>query len=408
MEEYVKTILTEEDQAWLNSTYDKLLVKMKRECERVGTMIPYSPRDGKYHDLDFGTTGKEAEKDGKSPLLCYWTNGFWPGMLWQMYQTTGDEAYRTTAEGVEARIMSNLVQIDLAGHDIGFVLLPSAVANYRKTGNPESRKNALIAAQTLAGRYNSAGRYIRAWNDSEMMEKMMGGGVPLSGWMIIDCLMNIPMLFWASETTKDPRYAQIALNHAKTAQQYIARGDGSSNHIVRFDPATGEFVDAPGGQGYGVGSAWSRGQSWALYGFALAYRHTQDESFLTTAKRAAHYVISSMAVNDWLPLVDYRAPAEPVKYDTTSSMISACGLLEIAEHVPEHEKRLYVQAALKMLRACDRKFCNWDPEVDSIVDGGTYFYHDPDGSNTEVPIIYSDYYLIEALLRLGGDSLFIW
>lgn len=384
MEEYIKTILTEEDQAWLSSTYDKLLVKMKRECERVGTMIPYSPRDGKYHDLDFGTTGKEAEKDGKSPLLCYWTNGFWPGMLWQMYQTTGDEAYRTTAEGVEARIMSNLVQIDLAGHDIGFVLLPSAVANYRKTGNLESRKNALIAAQTLAGRYNSAGRYIRAWNDSEMMEKMMGGGVPLSGWMIIDCLMNIPMLFWASETTKDPRYAQVALNHAKTAQQYIARGDGSSNHIVRFDPATGEFVDAPGGQGYGVGSAWSRGQSWA------------------------HYVISSMAVNDWLPLVDYRAPAEPVKYDTTSSMISACGLLEIAGHVPEHEKRLYVQAALKMLRACDQKFCNWDPEVDSIVDGGTYFYHDPDGSNTEVPIIYSDYYLIEALLRLRGDSLFIW
>lgn len=308
-------------------------------------------------------------------------------MLWQMYQTTGDEAYRTTAEGVEARIVSNLVRIDLAGHDIGFVLLPSAVANYRKTGNLESRKNALIAAQTLAGRYNSAGRYIRAWNDSEMMEKMMGGGVPLSGWMIIDCLMNIPMLFWASETTKDPRYAQIALDHAKTAQQYIARGDGSSNHIVRFDPATGEFVDAPGGQGYGVGSAWSRGQSWALYGFALAYRHTVDESFLTTAKRAAHYVIASMAVNNWLPLVDYRAPAEPV---------------------PEHEKRLYVQAALKMLRACDRKFCNWDPEVDSIVDGGTYFYHDPDGSNTEVPIIYSDYYLIEALLRLGGDSLFIW
>ena len=115
-----------------------------------------------------------------------------------------------------------------------------------------------------------------------------------------------------------------------------------------------------------------------------------------------------MAVTDWLPLVDYRAPAQPVKYDTTSSMISACGLLEIAEHVPEHEKRLYVQAALKMLRACDQKFCNWDPEVDSIVDGGTYFYHDPDGSNTEVPIIYSDYYFIEALLRLRGDSLFIW
>ena len=308
MEEFIKAILTEEDLAWLNSTYDKLLVKMKQECARVGTMIPYSPRDGKYHDLDFGITGSEAVKEGKSPL--------------------------------EARIVSNLVQIDLAGHDIGFVFLPSAVANYRKTGNPQSRENALIAAQILAGRYNSAGKYIRAWNDSEMMEKMMGSGVPMSGWMIIDCLMNVPMLFWASETTKDPRYAQIAINHAKTAQQYIARADGSSNHIARFNPETGEFVDAPGGQGYGIGSAWSRGQSWALYGFALAYRHTGDESFLTTAKRAAHYVISSMAVTDWLPLVDYRAPIKPVKYDTTSTMISACGLLEIAEHVPEHAKRL--------------------------------------------------------------------
>lgn len=135
MEEYIKMSLTEEDQVWLNSTYDKLLIKMKQECARVGTMIPYSPRDGKYHDLDFGTTGEAAAKEENLSLLCYWTNGFWPGMLWQMYQTTGDEAYRTAAEGVEARIVSNLVQIDLAGHDIGFVLLPSAVANYRKTGN---------------------------------------------------------------------------------------------------------------------------------------------------------------------------------------------------------------------------------------------------------------------------------
>ncbi len=152
------------------------------------------------------------------------------------------------------------------------------------------------------------------------MALTMGGGVPLSGWMIIDCLMNIPMLFWASETTKDPRYAQIALDHAKTAQQYIARGDGSSNHIVRFDPATGEFVDAPGGQGYGVGSAWSRGQSWALYGFALAYRHTVDESFLTTAKRAAHYVIASMAVNNWLPLVTTAPPPSPSRSTRSASM----------------------------------------------------------------------------------------
>lgn len=212
----------------------------------------------------------------------------------------------------------------------------------------------------------------------------------------------------ASEETNDPRFKHVAINHAKTAQQYIVRPDGSCNHIVGFNPDNGEFLIAPGGQGYGEGSSWSRGQSWAVYGFALSYRHTGDASFLDTAKRCAHYCISNMAVTDWLPLVDYRAPETPLKYDTTAAMITSCGLLEIAQYVTDNEKRFYIEAAYRRLRACDEKFCNWLPEEDSIVDGGTHFYNDPTGENTEVPIIYSDYYLIEAVLRLKGKELFIW
>lgn len=140
----------------------------------------------------------------------------------------------------------------------------------------------------------------------------------------------------------------------------------------------------------------------------MSYRHTGDVSFLDTAKKCAHYCISNMAITDWLPLVDYRAPLEPVKYDTTAGMITACGLLELAEHVGEYERRLYVEVALRMLRACDARFANWNPDEDSIMGGGTFFYHDPDGSNTEVPIIYGDYYFIEAILRLKGKSLFLW
>lgn len=200
----------------------------------------------------------------------------------------------------------------------------------------------------------------------------------------------------------------IAVNHAKTAQQYIVRPDGSCNHVVSMDPNTGEFVDNPGGQGYGRGSSWSRGQSWAVYGFALSYRHTGDESFLNTAKQCAHYCIANLAVNDWLPLVDFRAPEEPVKYDSDAAIIIVCGLLEIVEHVGEYEKRFYTEAAYRILRACDEKFCNWDPEVDSIVDGGTTFYHDPSGRTSDMPIIYGDYYFIEAVLRLKGKSLFAW
>lgn len=390
------------NQEWLDGVYEKLLAKMKAECERIGTMIPYSTgEDGKYHDIEEGPWG-----------IGFWTNGFWPGMLWQMYEATGDEAYKTAAEGVEERLEAILKGYGTIDHDAGFLFLLSAVADYRKTGNKLARSRGLQAANLLAGRYNPAGKFIRAWNDamfdSDNIPEFMKTEAGVSGWMIIDCMMNIPLLYWAAKESGDPRYQHIAVSHAKTAQKYVVREDGSCNHIVAINPNTGEFLDNPGGQGYEKGSSWSRGQSWAVYGFALSYRHTGDQTFLDTAKRCAHYCIASMAVNDWLPLVDYRQPAEPLKYDSTAATITAAGLLEIAGHVGEHEKRFYTNAAYRILRACDARFCNWDPQADSIVDGGTFFYHDPDGANTEVPIIYGDYYFIEAVLRLKGSSLFIW
>jgi unsaturated chondroitin disaccharide hydrolase len=382
------------DSEWVEAIYQKLVTKMRAECERIGTMIPYSIKNGTYHDLDMPGG------------INFWTNGFWPGMLWQMYHATGEEAYKTAAEGVELRLEETLQTFLGLDHDAGFLFLPSAVANYRLTGNAASRRRGLHAASSLAARYNLAGGFIRAWNDE--VGSIFPGVEDVSGGMIIDCMMNIPLLYWASEETGDPRYTQIAKSHAETAQKYIVREDGSCNHIVLFNSHTGEFLDNPGGQGYEKGSSWSRGLSWAVYGFALSYRHTQNQEFLETAKRCAHYAIANLAVNDWLPLVDYRAPRDVVKYDSTAGMITACGLLEIAEHVGTHEKPLYLDAALHILRACDKKFNNWEPDQDGIVGGGTFFYHDPDGSNTHVPIIYGDYFLIEAILRLKGKDLFIW
>lgn len=387
------------NQEWLDRVYEKLLVKMRAECARIGTKIPYTTdRDGTYHDVE--------ERWG----LGFWTNGFWPGMLWQMYGATGEEDYRRAAVGAEERLAALLDSPEKVDHDVGFLFLLSSVANYRKTGDADARRRGLLAANLLAARFNMNGGFIRAWNDSmeEMAKRMTSEPSPISGWMIIDCIMNIPLLYWASEETGDPRFRHIAVRHAKTAQQYIVRPDGSCNHIVTFDPDTGEYLTNPGGQGYESGSAWSRGQSWAVYGFALSYRHTGDASFLDTAKQCAHYCIANLAVGDWLPLVDYRAPLEPVKYDTTAAMCTACGLLEIAGHVGEHEKKLYQEAAYRILRACEEKFVNWEPQKDSIVDGGTFFYHDPTGENTEVPIIYADYYFIEAILRLKGKELSVW
>jgi unsaturated chondroitin disaccharide hydrolase len=375
--------LTGPRREWAEGIFEKIKNKINAECSRLENIIPYIPRGGFYHDLD--------APDG----IYWWTNGFWPGLLWQMYHAAGNGEFRKSAKEAEKRLDKALEGWEGLHHDVGFMWLHSAVANYRLTGNRDSRRRGLHAANLLAGRYNPAGKFIRAWNGDR------------AGWIIIDCLMNIPLLYWAAKELADPRFAFIAQNHAGTALKVLARPDGSCNHIAVLSPETGECLETPGGQGYAPGSSWSRGQAWAIYGFALSFRHTGRQEYLDASKAAAHYVISNFALNDWLPPVDFRAPAEPVKYDSTAAMIASCGLLEIACHVGEYEKPFYTGAALNILRSGERAFADWNTETDGIIGGGTGSYHGgPD--DTEVPIIYGDYFFIEAILRLLGKDFLIW
>ena len=218
--------------------------------------------------------------------------------------------------------------------------------------------------------------------------------------------MNTPLLFWATRETKDPRFALMAERHIDTALKYIVREDGSCNHIVVLDPLTGEFVDNPGGQGYEQGSSWSRGQAWALYGFLLAFQYTGKKQYQDASKRVAHYFLANAALTDYVPLLDFRAPLEPVYYDTTAGAIAACGLLALAETVGEYEKNLYQTGAIKLLRAIEERHCNWNLDEDAIVDFGSAKYHRE--SDREVPIIYGDYFFIEGILRLVEKSFLIW
>jgi len=316
-------------------------------------------------------------------------------MLWQMYHATQDDSFRKTAEAVGQRFDQALELYEGLHHDLGFMWLHTAVANYRLTGNKDARRRGLHAANLLAGRYNPGGRFIRAWNGDR------------TGWIIIDCMMNVPLLYWASEEIKDPRFNMIAQNHAHTTMDILVRPDGSCNHIAILSPELGDCLETPGGQGFASGSSWSRGQSWGLYGFALSFRHTGEKKYLDTAKKIAHYVMANFSKNDWLPLVDFRAPAQPVKYDSTAAMISAAGLLEIAGHVGEFEEALYFEAAMKLLKTCEKAFANWDTETDGIIGKGTGSYHG--GPNdTEVPIIYGDYFFTECVLRLLDKNFLIW
>ncbi len=378
--------MTNENMKWLEESWAKIQTKMSAQVDRIGDKIPYIPQDGKY--IDYST----------DEHIGWWTNGFWPGMLWQMFNATGDERYKAAAEACEVKLDKPLNGGN-TDHDTGFLWLHSAVANYRLTGNEESKKRAIHAANILAGRYNPDGKFIRAWNNWDPENDR-------TGWMIIDCMMNVPLLYWATREIGDPRYQQVAMHHADTSMAKNIREDGSSYHIVAMNPADGEVEFYPPCQGYDPNGSWSRGQAWAIYGFALSYKHTGEKRYLDAAKKVAHYFLANVAQSGNIPLCDFRAPAEPVMYDSTAAGIAACGMLEIAKHVPEFEKSLYENGAINLMKATMEKFANWNPEEDSILDGGTVAYHAK--GQIEVPIIYGDYFMIEFVLRLLGKDFLIW
>lgn len=370
-------------QQWANEVSEKIKKKVRVVAERNKHKVPYTTVNGVFDDL--------TEKN-----ICWWTNGFWGGMMWQMYSATKDELYREIAEELEEKLDRNLMDQQGMDHDSGFRWLLTAVANYRMTGSQEGKNRGLLAANNMAGRFNPVGRFIRAWNDD--------GDGSKAGWAIIDCMMNLPLLYWAYRETNDPRFLQIATMHADTAEKYFIRPDGSVNHIVEFNPATGEYVKSYGGQGYGEGSSWTRGQAWAIYGFALSYIHTGNKAYLSAAKRVANYFITNTPENGLIP-VDFRQPMECSLEDSTATAIAACGMLTISNQLEQPEKQLYENAAVRMLQALDEKRCNWNEDTDNILEKCTAAFHDKEH---EFSIIYGDYYFIEAIWKMTEQEFFVW
>lgn len=370
---------------WAQKALDTASHKLEKVSKRSADKIPYTTVNGVHDD-------KSGEQIG------WWTNGFWGGMMWQMYSLTGDEAYKNIAQSSEDKLDECLMNYEMLDHDNGFKWLPTAIANYQVTKNPQSKNRGLLAAGNLAGRYNDTGNFIRAWNDRT------GDDTDRRGWAIIDCMMNLPLLYWASKETGDPRFSQIAVNHANTSMKNFIRGDGSANHIVEFNPDSGEMVCSYGGQGYGVGSSWTRGQSWALYGFMLSYIHTGDNAYLETAERIANYFISNIPDSGLIP-VDFRQPEDVTLEDSTAAAIAACGLIELSKRCDGRQSKVYEDAALKMLKAISDNSFNYNEDEDNLLTKCTAAYHD---KNHEFSIIYGDYFYLEALMKLNSKELFIW
>lgn len=382
----------EQYQVWAQEVLEKVREKMEWVSEKNKNGIPYTTDEQGNYD-DRSDESREWTLDNG---LNWWTNGFWGGIMWTMYQETGDEKYAEIARVSEKKLEKCFDDFYGMHHDVGFMFLPTAVADYKLTGNEDGKRLGMHGANLLAGRFNPVGRFIRAWNQSD--------GKEVPGWAIIDCLMNISLLYWASKESGDPRFGQIAQMHADTVLKNFVRPDGSVCHIVEFNPETGEMVRSYGGQGYGEGSSWTRGQGWAVYGFANSYKNTGKQEYLDAAKRVAHYCMANMTESGIIP-VDFRQPKEPAWEDSCGACVIAGGLLEIAEHVPELEKDMYVKAAVKILKAIAETRADWSRNCDAIVQNCSAAYHSNPHHTT---MVYADYFFIEALLKLLGKKLPIW
>lgn len=371
------------DLTWIDRVSEKIKKKELVVSHRNREKIPYTTVKGLFDDM-----GKKN--------ISWWTNGFWGGMMWQLYNGTGNDMYKEIAESNEKKLDDVLMDSMGLDHDNGFKWLPTSVTNYRLTGNLASKNRAMLAASNLAGRFNIKGNFIRAWNNY--------GDDKVIGWAIIDCMMNLPLLYWASKESRDPRFKHIAINHADTVMKHFVRQDGSVKHIVEFNPETGEYVTNHGGQGYDKESSWTRGQAWALYGFILSYIHTGEKRFLDMSKKIADYFISNIPDNNLIP-VDFSQPKSCKLEDSTASAISACGFIDLSKHLPQEEQSRYKDIAIELLKTLSEQRCNWDENTDNILEKCTAAFHDKEH---EFSIIYGDYFFIEAIWKLTGDEIFIW
>ena len=365
-----------------------------------------------------------------------WTTGFWTGELWLAWESGKEEAAREVLRHVaEQDVESFLSRIerkeDVDHHDMGFLYTPSCVASYRLTGNQSARKAAVLAADQLLTRFQPVGEFLQAWGS--MNE-------PGNYRFIVDCLLNVPLLFWASDTTGDPKYRDTALKHINTAMRYVIREDGSTWHTVFLNPETGAFDHGATCQGYRDGSAWARGQAWAVYGTAMAFRYTGDENCRKHFRTVTSYFLSHLPkdlIPYWdlsfgdgdgyqlTPLIHGNGPFTEEAgrnenggvfqpRDSSSGLIAACGMLEMSRYLPESEKDLLRTTAGKLVRAVTDSCLVKDSALSNGLSlHGTYSHKSPYNTctpeGTEECVLFGDYFLMEALTRIvNPDWVVYW
>ncbi|AYD49376.1 glycoside hydrolase family 88 protein [Arachidicoccus soli] len=320
-----------------------------------------------------------------------WTSGFWPGILWYLYQYTGDKYFELKADSTTTELTS-VAYSPSFDHDLGFMLYNSFGNGYRLTKDSHYKKVLLAAADSLATLYNPKVGTILSW--PSMVKKM--------NWphnTIIDNMMNLELLFWAAKNGGGQKLYDIAVKHAETTMKNQFRPDYSNYHVVVYDTTTGKVIKRITHQGYSNSSMWARGQSWAIYGFTMVYRETHDKKFLDFAENVANVYLERLP-KDLIPYWDFNAPNIPnAPRDASAAAVTASALLELSTYIVDKRvSEKYFNKAVRMLEELS------SAKYQSREKNDAFLLHStgnmPIQGEVDVPIIYADYYYIEALLRL--------
>ena len=338
-----------------------------------------------------------------------WTSGFWPGALWYLYEYTKNNSWKDEAMKWTDSLKD--IQYFVGHHDVGFMMYCSYGNGFRLTANPEYIPILVQSARSLCKRYSYNVGCIQSWD-----ARMSVGGK--NNWkfpVIIDNMMNLELLFWATQATNDSVYWNIAVSHAEKTMKNQIRPDFSCYHVVNYDPDTGDVLHRQTAQGFADNSTWARGQAWGVYSFTMVYRYTKDERFLRTAINMADFFLNHKNLpDDGIPYWDFNVGEEgfnpdfkynPFDYrriprDVSAACVVASALFELCGYVSKIDhKRIYYDAAIKILNNlstdCYRAKENENHNFILKHSVGNF----PGNNEVDVPLIYADYYFLEALVR---------
>ncbi len=361
----------------------------KKEPAWVNTSIEVSAHQLEMMAEEISGQGKlpRSIRNGEIRLenLYDWTSGFFPGSLWYMYEFTKDEKFKNHAKAY-TDLLYDLKDYN-GTHDLGFMVYCSYGNGYRLTGDTSYIHVMVETSDNLISRFNETTGTIRSWDFGEWQFPV-----------IIDNMMNLELLFWASDYTNNPKYRNVALRHADTTIEHHFRNDYSSYHVIDYDTITGSVLAKETFQGYADETAWARGQAWGLYGYVVCYRATGDEKYLRMAENIAAYIMENVKTDDLIPYWDYHAPNIPdAPRDASASAITASAFFELSQYVKHGNKYFdYAETILKNLSS--EKYLAKKGENKGFILMHSVG-HLPANSEIGTPLNYADYYYLESLLR---------